>query len=98
MKRAVEKYGRPQILNTDQANQSTAYAFCDWVTDPSTTIQLSMDGIGRATDNVFIEPLWRSVKYEHGSLFPVSDGRKWYRGLKEYFEYDNPLIRDQSVG
>jgi len=62
LKQAIEKYGKPQIPNTDQASQFAAYAFCDRVTDPSRAIQLSREGIGRAIDHMFIEPLWHSAK------------------------------------
>ena len=94
---AIDQYGRPEILNTDQGSQFTAYEFCDWVTHPQQGIKLSMDGKGRAIDNIFIERLWRSVKYEHVYLFPASDGLECYRGLKEYFEYYNTQRRHQSL-
>jgi putative transposase len=48
-----------------------------------------MDGKGRALDNIFIERLWRSVKYDHVYLRPANDGRELYQGLKEYFRYYN---------
>ena len=60
-------------------------------------IQLSMDGKGRAIDNIFIERLWRSVKYEHVYLFPASDGLQCYQGLNTYFEYYNSERRHQSL-
>lgn len=94
---ATEQYGTPEILNTDQGSQFTAYEFCDWVTHPDQGIRLSMDGKGRAIDNIFIERLWRSVKYEHVYLFPASDGLECYRGLKTYFEYYNNERRHQSL-
>ena len=56
-----------------------------------------MDGKGRAIDNIFIERLWRSVKYEHVYLFPADDGLQCYEGLKEYFEYYNNQRRHQSL-
>lgn len=94
---AIDQYGRPEILNTDQGSQFTAYEFCDWVAHPEQGIKLSMDGKGRAIDNIFIERLWRSVKYEHVYLFPASDGLECYRGLKEYFDYYNTQRRHQSL-
>lgn len=94
---AVEQYGTPEILNTDQGSQFTAYEFCDWVTHPDQGIRLSMDGKGRAIDNIFIERLWRSVKYEHVYLFPASDGLQCYQGLQTYFEYYNSKRRHQSL-
>lgn len=94
---ATEQYGTPEILNTDQGSQFTAYEFCDWVTHPDQGIRLSMDGKGRAIDNIFIERLWRSVKYEHVYLFPATDGLECYQGLKTYFEYYNENRRHQSL-
>lgn len=94
---AIARHGSPEILNTDQGSQFTAYEFCDWVTHPERGIKLSMDGKGRAIDNIFIERLWRSVKYEHVYLFPASDGLECYRGLQTYFEYYNTQRRHQSL-
>lgn len=94
---AIESYGTPEILNTDQGSQFTAYEFSDWVTHPNQGIKLSMDGKGRAIDNIFIERLWRSVKYEHVYLFPADDGVECYKGLNEYFEYYNRQRRHQSI-
>lgn len=96
LKEAIAKYGIPEILNTDQGSQFTAFEFADWVTDQG--IRLSMDGKGRALDNIFIERLWRSVKYEHVYLFPADDGLECYRGLKKYFKYYNKERRHQSIG
>ncbi len=95
---AIEAHGVPEILNTDQGSQFTAMEFTDWVTDEKRNIKLSMDGKGRAIDNIFVERLWRSVKYEHVYLFPASDGLECYRGLRDYFEYYNTKRRHQSLG
>jgi putative transposase len=97
LKGAIDQYGRPEILNTDQGSQFTAYEFCNWVTHPEQSIRLSMDGKGRAIDNIFIERLWRSVKYEHVYLFTASDGLECYKGLKKYFDYYNTQRRHQSL-
>ena len=95
---AIEAHGTPQILNTDQGSQFTAYEFCNWVTAPERDIALSMEGKGRALDNIVIERLWRSVKYEHVYLFPAQDGLQCYRGLEEYFKYYNNQRRHQGLG
>jgi len=94
---AIQQYGIPEILNTDQGSQFTAYEFCDWVTHPDQGIRLSMDGKGRAIDNIFIERLWRSLKYEHVYLFPAEDGLACYQGIQSYFEYYNKQRRHQSL-
>ena len=96
LKEAVEKHGKPKIVNTDQGSQFTADEFANYVVN-DIEIELSMDGKGRAIDNIFIERLWLSVKYEHVYLFPASDGIRCYNGLKEYFEYYNTQRRHQSI-
>lgn len=98
LEEAISIHGKPEILNTDQGSQFTALEFSEWVTEPKQGIKLSMDGKGRAIDNIFIERLWRSVKYEHVYLYLAEDGKQCYRGLKEYFEYYNTERRHQSIG
>lgn len=93
---AIEEHGAPEILNTDQGSQFTAREFTDFVTREK-QIRLSMDGRGRALDNIFVERLWRSVKYEHVYLFPADDGLQCYRGLEGYFRYYNDERRHQSL-
>lgn len=56
-----------------------------------------MDGKGRAIDSIFIEHLWRSVKYEHVYLFPTEDGLTCYQGIQSYFEDYNKQRRHQSL-
>ena len=73
----------PEIFNTDQGAQFTARAFTSRV--EAAGIRVSMDGRGRALDNVFIERLWRSVKYEDLYLKAYDDGRALHEGLTNYF-------------
>jgi putative transposase len=96
LEEAVRQYGAPEIVNTDQGSQFTADEFTQYVVN-DLKIRLSMDGKGRAIDNIFIERLWRSVKYEHVYLFPATDGLDCYQGLKEYFRYYNKERRHQSL-
>lgn len=96
LEEAVAMHGKPEMVNTDQGSQFTSDEFTHYVTK-ELEISLSMDGKGRAIDNIFIERLWRSVKYEHVYLFPASDGIESYRGLKEYFAYYNRERRHQSL-
>lgn len=79
--------GKPGIFNTDQGSQFTSNAFTDVLHGQNITI--SMDGRGRALDNVFIERLWWSVKYE--KVYPAfyADGHSLHRGLDTYFDYYN---------
>jgi len=93
---AVEQHGKPEIINTDQGSQFTAELFTNYVTK-DIKVKLSMDGKGRAIDNIFIERFWRTLKYEHVYLKPAADGIECYRGLKEYFKYYNSQRRHQSL-
>jgi len=93
---AIQNYGTPEILNTDQGSQFTALEFTNYVTKEK-EIKLSMDGKGRAIDNIFIERLWRSLKYEHVYLFPADDGLQCYKGIKTWFEYYNKERRHQNL-
>ena len=69
---ALERYGRPQIFNTDQGGQFTSLEFTATLKDAG--VAISMDGRGRCMDNIFIERLWRSMKYEAVYLHELSDG------------------------
>ncbi len=93
---AIENYGTPEIINTDQGSQFTSLDFTEYVTKER-QIRLSMDGKGRAIDNIFIERLWRSLKYEHVYLFPADDGLQCYQGIKNWFEYYNKERRHQNL-
>lgn len=79
--------GNPGIFNTDQGSQFTSEAFTGVLLDKD--IAISMDGRGRALDNVFIERLWWTVKYEEVYPKSYSDGHALYHGLRRYFNYYN---------
>lgn len=95
MAEAIERYGKPEIVNTDQGSQFTSEEFTGMLLGKG--IQISMDGKGRAIDNVFVERLWRSVKYEHVYLRPSTDGVELYKGLKWYFNFYNSERFHQSL-
>lgn len=92
---AIRVHGKPEIVNTDQGSQFTSEVFAGFVL--KNEIRLSMDGKGRATDNAFIERLWRSVKYEKLYLNPVSDGMAVYKQLEDYFDYYNHRRRHEGI-
>lgn len=96
VKEATEQYGSPEILNTDQGSQFTSDVFIAQLKEKG--IQPSMDGKGRAIDNIFIERLWKTVKYEHIYLRVPDDGVKLYEGLNEYFCFYNSQRPHQSLG
>ena len=91
----ADKWGSPQIVNTDQGSQYTSQIFVKTVLGNKQT-QLSMDGKGRATDNAFIERLWRTVKYEYIYLHDFYDGKALAKGLEYFFNYYN-YDRDHSA-
>ncbi len=93
---ALNRYGTPEIFNTDQGSQFTSEAFTGVL--KSKGIQISMDGKGRSVDNVFIERLWRSVKYEEVYLHAYEDIPHARRNLKCYFEFYNQKRRHQILG
>jgi putative transposase len=93
---AVRLHGAPKILNTDQGSQFTSEVFTVAVIDKAKS-KLSMDGKGRAIDNVFIERLWRSVKYEYIYLNPPADGLELYKGLKHWFNDYNTVRRHKAL-
>lgn len=79
--------GTPGIFNTDQGSQFTSEDFTMPLLDSD--VRISMDGRGRALDNVFIERLWRSVKYEDIYLRDYADGHALHAGLARYFRFYN---------
>ena len=81
------KGGTPCIFNTDQGSQFTSSEFTGVL--KAHNVRISMDGRGRALDNVFIERLWRTVKYEDVYLRGYSDGHALYKGLERYFTFYN---------
>lgn len=87
--------GRCEIFNTDQGSQFTTPRFTDLLVNKD--IRVSMDGRGRALDNVFVERLWRSVKQEKVYLHDFRTVREAYQGLKEYFEFYNARRPHQSL-
>ena len=95
LEEAIDQHGKPEIINTDQGSQFTSEVFSDYVLNQG--IRLSMDGKGRATDNAFIERLWRSVKYEKIYLNPPSDGTDLYLKVAEYMEYYNHERRHEGI-
>ena len=88
--------GRPEIFNTDQGAQFTSRAFTERLRRGG--IQISMDGRGRALDNVFVERLWRTVKYEEVYLREYNSVREAQQGLRRYFGFYNDERLHQALG
>jgi putative transposase len=87
LQEAIDRYGCPEIFNTDQGCQFTSDAFTDVLR--SNSIAISMDGKGRWQDNVFIERLWKSVKYEDVYLNAYASLSELRAGLTNYFNFYN---------
>ena len=84
---ALSKYGKPEIFNTDQGSQFTSFDFTGVL--KGAEVAISMDGRGRCMDNIFIERLWRSLKYEAIYLFELTDGFKAERVIGEWIDFYN---------
>lgn len=87
--------GKPLIFNTDQGSQYTSLEFTGFL--EARSVQISMDGKGRALDNVFVERLWRSVKYECVYLRAFENGTELFAGLKNYFDFYNNRRLHQAL-
>ena len=87
LQEALREYGAPQIFNTDQGSQFTSYAFTDVLIKSG--IKISMDGKGRCMDNIFIERLWRSLKYECVYLNEIRDGFEAKRLIGDWIKFYN---------
>jgi putative transposase len=93
---AVKSYGAPEIVNSDQGSQFTSDAFTGVLIPNGITI--SMDGRGRALDNIFVERLWRTVKYEEVYLKQHGNLQDLLMGLTQYFQFYNQERWHQSLG
>lgn len=93
---AIEQNGKPEIINSDQGSQFTSSQYLCVLNHHE--IKISMDGKGRAIDNIFIERLWKSVKYECVYLHAFEDGVALYAGIQQYFTFYNTERLHQSLG
>jgi putative transposase len=95
LEEALRKFGTPEIFNTDQGAQFTSE---EWICVlKKAGVRISMDGKGRWIDNVFIERLWRTVKYENIYLHAYRGGREVQQGLASYFTFYNVRRLHQSL-
>jgi len=87
LKEAIAKYGKPEIMNTDQGSQFTGSAWITTLTEAD--VKISMDGRGRYLDNIFIARLWRSLKQEAVYLHELQDGVQAKRVIKDWIGFYN---------
>jgi putative transposase len=96
LKMAIARYGKPEIINSDQGCQFTCDLWTQYV-EKEAEITISMDGRGRATDNIFIERLWRTVKQDYVYICPANDGVELFQGFDKFFEYYNNVKTHQGI-
>lgn len=87
LRQAVVEHGRPEIADSDQGSQFTCRQYVDYLKEEQ--IRISMDGKGRALDNIYIERFWRTVKYQHIYLNPAEDGISLYQGISRWIDKYN---------
>lgn len=92
----INKYGKPEIHNSDQGSQFTSEVFIKVLKKHE--VKISMDGKGRALDNVYIERFWRSIKQEKIYLNPANGGLELYQHVKEYMRFYNTERRHSEIG
>lgn len=87
---AIATQGKPEIINSDQGAQYTSSLWTQYL--ESCGIQISMDGKGRALDNVWIERFWKFLKYDYVYLNPAEDGFELYEGVQNHIGYYHDKI------
>lgn len=95
LEEALDRYGSPAIFNTDQGSQFTSEAFTSIL--KANHIQISMDGKGRALDNIYVERLWRTLKYEDFYIKSYETMTDLRFGLSRYFHFYNTMRFHQSL-
>ncbi len=95
LEEAISRYGTPEIFNTDQGSQFTSDAFTGVRKEAG--IQISMNGKDRWVDNVFVERLWRSLKYEEIYLKAIDTVAQARMGIGNYFQFYNRERKHQSL-
>jgi len=95
LKQAINDHSKPEIINSDQGSQFTCEQWVTFLKEED--IRISMDGKGRAVDNIFIERFFRTLKYNYVYLHPANDGLELYRGIKTYIHYYNDRKPHQGI-
>ena len=93
---AIARFGPPEIMNTDQGSQFTSFAWTDRLCRSG--VRISMDGKGRFLDNIFVERLWRSLKYECVYLHAWETGSEAKAGVRKWFEFYNHKRPHSALG
>lgn len=85
IKEAIATHGKPEILNSDQGAQFTCAQYIEYLKNEK--IPISMDGKGRAVDNIYIERFWRTLKYQHVYLNPADNGLQLHQGIANWITH-----------
>jgi putative transposase len=85
LEEAIATYGKPAIVNSDQGSQYTSALLTQYLEQQG--ISISMDGKGRALDNIWIERFWKSLRYDYIYLSPADDGFELYEGVQNHIDY-----------
>jgi len=93
---AVVRFGLPEIMNTDQGSQFTAFAWTDRLRRAG--VRISMDGKGRFLDNIFVERLWRTLKYACVYLHAWESGSQARAGIREWMDFYNHRRPHSALG
>lgn len=96
LQEAFDRYGKPEIVNTDQGSQFTAHEFTQAVKDQG--CKISMDGKGAWRDNIFVERLWKTVKYERVYLYAYDSVNEARLSIKQYLDWYNQSRPHSSLG
>jgi putative transposase len=96
IRQAIKVYGKPEILNSDQGSQFTCSEYVNYLKEGG--IRISMDGKGRALDNIYIERFWRTIKYQYIYLNPAKDGVHLFKGISKWMEFYNKRRAHQGIG
>lgn len=92
---AISVHGKPLIVNSDQGSQYTSALWTQYLEKEE--IRISMDGKGRATDNIWIERFWKSLKYDHIFLNPADDGYELYAGVLAHIDYYHGKVHHTTL-
>lgn len=95
LKKAIQRHGKPEIINSDQGSQFTCPLWTEYLDNAE--IKISMDGKGRATDNIYIERFWRTLKQDYVYLNPASNGIDLYNGIKDFIQFYNHQKTHQGI-
>jgi putative transposase len=95
LEEAIATHGKPTIVNSDQGCQYTSALWTQYLEEQG--IQVSMDGKGRAPDNVWIERFWKSLKYDYVCLHPADDGFELYEGVQSHISYYHDKIHHTTL-